>query len=424
MNTAYGATQGIAEQPVVGTTTDEAENLWVATNQALYLLRPGETTFHRYVAADGLHLQSNPVAYCDHFGDNACPIDGAAYAPGITEIVGGAANEVFVGYQSNENGSQDWFDSNRHSGKLDRVRVSSNGKLQVDRFDMVFSATVQFWHNRSVHRLIYDHFLHPHELYVGTNHGVDLMRPDLFRNPNPGEWFNTVNNEWMADHLHPRVCYHAACIDESNQLMGDWYGLALAADGELWVAGRWTAGEIRWDANLFDWVERGGDAAFKYAFGDPYPTAPNAEGFINQPVFQVPLEGDPISSSAVSVCPDGRVWFASGPTYDLSTSPAYGIAVFDGHSFTYFDPVHDAGLGEQNVADLICMPDGRIVVAGRTTGLSIWNPATGTHAAMNGASWLPSDQVMRLELDRMVAPPALHVSTYAGGATLRQLPTP
>src|SRR5687768_14319736 len=38
--TTFGAAQGIRETPIVGVTTDEAENLWVATHRALYLLRP------------------------------------------------------------------------------------------------------------------------------------------------------------------------------------------------------------------------------------------------------------------------------------------------------------------------------------------------------------------------------------------------
>jgi len=34
-NAKYGASEGIREQPVVGATTDEAQNLWVATQPAL-----------------------------------------------------------------------------------------------------------------------------------------------------------------------------------------------------------------------------------------------------------------------------------------------------------------------------------------------------------------------------------------------------
>src|SRR5690349_16245222 len=37
--TVYGSAQGLLEAPL-SASTDEAENLWVVTNRALYLLRP------------------------------------------------------------------------------------------------------------------------------------------------------------------------------------------------------------------------------------------------------------------------------------------------------------------------------------------------------------------------------------------------
>ena len=424
-NHSYGAADGILESPVVGFTTDETQNRWVATHDALYLLRPGQTTFHRYAAADGLHLQSNPAVYCDARlpgGDHLCPIYGAAVDPGITEIVGGGPNEVFVGYAGHDEGTGEWDDPNRHTGKLDRVRLLADGTIQVDRIDMCSGAHGgQYWHNRTVERMIYDHFIHLHELYVGTNHGVDLMRPDRFRYPRPDEWFDTANLEFMADHLHPRVCYHRPCDNtESNQRMGDWRGLALAPDGELWVAGMWTAGKIRWDPDLLHWFSRPGEQAFSVAFGDPYPVPPNDYGFINQPVFMPPLEGDHVSISAVAVAPDGKVWFSGGALYN--GYPDYGIAYWDGHTFHYYDPQIDLEMPERGVRDLIALPTGQLVVAGPNSGLTLWNPATGAHQALRAPQWLPDDRVLRLELDKMVSPPALHVSTSRGATVLRVLP--
>jgi hypothetical protein len=233
-NAVYGAADGIQEAPVIGISTDESQNLWVATNAALYLLKPGEKSFHRFDARDGLHLAGNPVTYCDSSfagGDKACPITGAATAAGISEIEGGGSGEVFVGYSGDDEGNGDWSDPGRHSGKLDRVRLGSkgsNGSLAVVRFDFVSSTTAQFWHNRTVQRLLYDHFQHPHELYVGTNHGVDRLLPDKYRAPNQGEWFLNATQDWMSDHLHPQVCYHRACdASETGLMLGDWKGLAL-----------------------------------------------------------------------------------------------------------------------------------------------------------------------------------------------------
>lgn len=434
-NVTYGAANGILESPIVGTSTDETQNLWVATNAALYLLRPGQTTFVRFDAAAGLHLQSNPVRYCDNsFGDKACPIYGGAADPGISEIVGGGPNEVFVGYYGNEDGTQDDFDPNRHSGKLDRVWLKADGTLRVDRFDMVFSNSVQYWHNRSVWRMVFDHFIHPHDLYVGTNHGVDYIRPDHFRNPNPGEWFLNAVQEYMGDHLHPRVCFHTACTGNENlddQRMGDWRGLALQKDGQLWVAGRWTGGLIAVDNNLdpngthtmLDWANRPGGIAYTYAFGDPYSAGGTAEGSMDQPVFRPAQEGEPVDMSAVSVAPNGLAWFASGPYYGNPNDIAFGVATWDGRQFTHYDPVNDLGMQEENVRDLIALPDGRILLAGPSTGLTIYNPANKSHVSLTAGQGIADNSVNRIELDTMVNPPAIHVSTYSGASVLRVLPS-
>jgi hypothetical protein len=353
-----------------------------------------------------------------------CP-EGAAAQPGISEIVGGGPNEVFVGYA----GYHDWNspldgteqDPWRHTGKLDRVRLQPDGSLEVVRFDMVANNSVQFWHNRTVERMIYDHFIHPHELYVGTDHGVDKISPDLWRAPSG--WFLNAQNQqaWMSDHLHPRACYHAACVDDSNQRLGDWRALALDAHGDLYVGGRWAAGQIKYLADNTNWYNNPRDAkgtsAFGPTWGDPYSYCNDA-----RPIFCAPQEGDFVNLSAVTVDKSGKVWWSSGIVYNDPTDVNYGIAVWDGRSFTYYDPMADAGLGESNVRDLIALPDGRLVVAGVSTGLSFWNPATGAHVAMHAGQGIPDDRILRLELDMMVNPPALHVATWGGAAVIRVMP--
>ena len=423
-NRQFGAADGILEQPVVGFSTDEAQNQWVATHSGLYLMKPGDKTFRRYGVQDGLHLPGNPVSYCDSSfagGDRMCPILGVAADPGISEIAGGAPGEVFVGYFGLDDGSQDWSDPNRHTGKLDRVRLKPDGSLQVDRFDLVSSNTPEFWHNRTVQRLLYDHVLHPHELFVGTNHGVDRILPDKFRAPAQNEWFLKADADWLSDHLHPQVCYHHACgTSERDLMLGDWKGLAFSSDGNLWVGGRWTAGQIRWTQDLASWVARPGDQIYAVAFGDPYVSGQcNAEGFCNQPVYMVDREGDTISVQSVAVAADGRVWFASGRTTTVDNPR--GLAVWDGKTFHYYG-TGAAGMAETDVRDMIALPDGRLVLAGSSTGLVLWNPQSGASVPLRAPQWIPDDHVLRIELDRMVDPPALHVATWGGAAALRKLP--
>lgn len=422
-NTRYGAGDGILEQPVIGATTDEAQNLWVATRSALYLRKPGDKAFRRFDARDGLHLQGNPAQYCDsNFagGDRKCPIYGAAVDPGISEIEGGAAGEVFVGYFGHDDGSEDWSDPNRHTGKLDRVRLGSGGALEVDRFDLVSTNTAEFWHNRTVERLLYDHFIHRGELYVGASHGVDRIWPDKYRAPNKGEWFLNATREWLSDHLHPQVCFHHACDNsESDLRLGDWKGLALSPDGNLWVGGRWSGGQIRWTSDLGGWLARPGNQIYAVAFGDPYK-GPCTAAFCNQPVFMVPAEGDVISVQAAAVGSDGRVWFASGKTTTFDVPR--GLAAWDGKTFRYFDPQRDAGMAESDIRDMVALPDGRLVLAGASTGLVFWNPQTGARSSLRAGADLPDDHVLRLKLDLMVAPATLYVATYGGVLALRKLP--
>lgn len=436
-NAVYGAGDGILEFPVVGVTTDEAQNRWVATRDALYLLRPGDTRFRRLDAADGLHLGGNAVRYCDdHPIGPADPCRGelsTGAGLAITKIVGGGRDEVFVGYLGIDEtpgvkclpkdttkppteGYGDYCDPNRHTGKIDRVRVRAEGEVTVDRFDLVSNRVGgEYWHDRTIQSFAFDHFAHPHTLYAGTNHGVTMLLPDHFRLPRPDEWYDLAYVEWMGDHLHARICAGGPCgADEGAQRMGDWAGVDVDAKGDLWHAGRWTAGLITWVPDPGDWFGRNG-AAFAQAFGDPYPLAPNAEGFTNEPVFKVAVEGDSVHLTGVAVCPDGRIWFSSsGPQSGTGDT----VAVWKGRSFDTFAATR-LGLGEAAVRDIACLPDGRIALAGTHSGVVLYDPGTDTSKPLGG---LPSGTILDLEVDRMVVPPALHVATDAGAAVLRVLP--
>ena len=431
-DTVYNSGNGLLESPVIAASTDEHQNLWVATREALYLLTPGAQKFRRFDAASGLHLASNPVSYYDcgptvPFDDSSpwgCRWDvGAATGAGITDLAGGGAGEVFVGYDGqwdDNDRSWDLVDTTRHSGKLDRVRLNDAGSITVQRFDMFSSNTMKYWENRAVQRMIYDHVKHPHELYVGFDHGVDRVLPDAYRDPSPGEWLGTVEHEWVADHIHPRACFHHACINDSDLMLGGWHGLALDGDGNLWVGGRWAAGLVRWQPQALQnsngpvWIQtwgtltdkqgdKTGGNPFIFAFGDPYPP--------NPPVFRPAQEGEPVEISAVTVAPDGKVWFGS--------AMGYGIASWDGHAFAYYDAIHNAGAQQSDVQDLVALPSGKLAIASPNSGMVIWDPSTGQSVAVR----LPgTGTVTRMWLDTMVKPVTLYVSTDGGVAAIRNLP--
>jgi hypothetical protein len=428
-NVIYGQGAGIQEFPVVGVTSDEAQNRWIATNAALYLLEPGSTTFKRFDERDGLHMGSNQAHYCN---DRPIPTTqrctsveswGVAGSPGIQVIAGGGKGEVFVGYHgvhtvwmdcAADNTGQDWCDPMRHSGKIDRVRLNADGTLTVDRFDLVANNHGgKYWHDRDIQRLVFDHFVHQHTLYSGSEHGVTMLLPDLFRLPNDGEWYDLAYQEWMADHLHARVCFEKPCDPTgANQRMGDWKGLAVDANGDLWHSGKWTAGLITYDSNPVDWYGRN-SAAFKVAFGDPWNGSSGSP-----PVFPVANEGHDVNLTAVAVCPDGTAWFSSLGTQD---GPGYTVASYLHGQFTYYAS-SQLGLPETSVRDLVCMPDGRLVLAGFSSGLAIYDPKTGATQRITSGNGIPSDEILALEVDRMPNPPALHVATAGGAAVLRVLP--
>src|SRR2546421_12902764 len=112
--TVYGSAQGLFEAPI-SASTDEAENIWVVTNRALYLLAPGDKTFRRYTAADGLHVGP-----------------GWTEPPDFTLVTGGRAGECFVGYYAHD--THDPPDKNAHTdldpvahlGKMDEVRLNAD----------------------------------------------------------------------------------------------------------------------------------------------------------------------------------------------------------------------------------------------------------------------------------------------------------
>ncbi|HTP28771.1 MAG TPA: WD40 repeat domain-containing protein [Anaeromyxobacteraceae bacterium] len=423
-NEMFGGAQGIKESPVVGMSTDESQNLWVATPSALYLMKPGATTFRRYTSSDGLHLADNPVVYNEDYCGGARGVHGSADGNGISTIVGGATGEVFVGYHGVLAIAGDCSDppDQRHSGKLDRVRLRSDDTLEVKRFDMASTGMgLLYWHNRTVYRLLYDHKIHPHTLYVGTDHGVDMMHPDDYRDPAPGEWTGISIQQWMSDHLHVQICFDndPVCVSggEGNARMGDWRGLAISPDGDLWHAGRWSAGKIAWVDDLHEWSFRRGAQAYAEAFG--WNGIP--------PVFPVPQLGDVVSLSAVAVAADGTAWFASSYFYGNGPAvpaPGSGLGIahyLGGGRFEYLQP-SDAGIAEQDVQDMVALPDGRLVLAGANSGLVFFDPVTRAHSSLRAGQGIPDDRVVQLELDTMVTPPALHVSTVGGAATLRSFP--
>jgi hypothetical protein len=434
-NRVYAGPSGIRETFIVGVTTDEAQNRWIATPNALYLAPPSGGLW-RFDEMDGLHLGAitgrTPgaigwVKYCDNVPVAAgapCTGEtlwGGANSGGIRSIVGGGPNEVFVGYQGSHTTGlscptgPDGCDPLRHSGKIDRVRLNKDGSISVDRLDWFLNHhELGYWYNRTAYRLAYDHFTHPGTLYAGSDHGVIIFFPDRYAPYTGGgpAGLDAWLSGFAGDHAHATVCVGGPCSDPKYYITtaGHWRGLWIDPEGQLWHAGESSAGLIKWDSDPVSWWERWGDA-FAYAFGWSY-----VYGNGDEPVFKVAVSGDPVNLTAVSTCPDGRTWFASeGPKGVTET-----VAVFDPktYAFTTFD-ARTLGLPDRPVQDLVCLPDGRLVIAGVASGAVVYDPRTNASAPLEG---IPSQHVIRLAVDTMVSPFALLVATDGGAAVLRNIP--
>lgn len=401
--TTYGAAAGLGTAPIIDVSTDEAQNIWAVSHDALYLMRPGETTFRKYDQADGLHL------------DNAMP-------PGITAVVGGAANEAFVGYQGADI-TDTQKDPLRTKGKLDRVLRNADGSLQVIHYDIHNDDAVgldaegkvrrlpdggidpeetdwSFNEDRTVMRFLYDHLYHRGTLYVGYNHGVGRIEA--------GKADPTTGFDY-ADHIHPTV-YNA----DKVQRMGEWRALALdpstrtnasgqPSTGLLWMGGRWTGGGLGWTPDLYSWARNDLNPFFMAAS--------------NPPIFQV-AEGDSVYIWGVAALSDGSVYFASGPGGDAEYKGPFGIALWKQHGgFTYITP-SSIGL-PSDIIDLQRLPDDTLLVASRS-GLWRWNPKAGP--APNGVNMGQVQGVtgiQRVTVDTMMSPAAVYVATNTGFELLR-----
>jgi hypothetical protein len=419
--TVYGSAQGLLERPI-SASTDEAENLWVVTTSALYLMRPGDKTFRRYTAMDGLHLgepwtESPDITLVVGGKGKADPrpaIEGKR--PAIPATFG----QAFIGYYAHETHAPDSHmdtDPLAHKGKLDEVLLKEDMTLIVHRYDFHNSNDWHFFETREIMNAAYDHFHHPGELYVSSNHGVTRVQPENFRDPftsaeksfKPG-----VEKEYYSDHVHPWVCDGALCNSQPNggprSLFGDFFGLLLADDGRIWMGGNTTGAAIHWTPDLQFWRNSWKpDNPFDPFFGDGCP-----------PIFPTAREGDPVNLRAIAETMDGKIWFASGGNVGWRL-PWRGLASWEGGTqFKYYDP-QSLGALEGNILELVGWED-RLVFGFPNTGLLLWKPGDAKGKRLGIGQGLPGEQIGRLYLDRMTDPPALYVPTEGGLAVFRSLP--
>jgi hypothetical protein len=358
--TLYGAAEGLGGG-LIDANVDGGQNIWAASSEVLYLLRPGEDQFHSFTAADGLHIQP----FVDAFGN---PSETA-----LTAIAGGRAGEVYVGYYGYESASDPFLDSleKKQLGNADRVVVGSDGKLTIRRYEFRcdYAAGAGCWEDRSVRRMLYSHQgIAADHLFIGFNHGVTHVYQDVF-----------------GDHVHPDVVWHRDGM--AIQALGEFFGLALTPEGDLWMAGRYGVGLQTWNpqphGNGNGWV----DGRFKAAF-TTYTTDHSLDVPWGYKEYNV----------GAGVTSDGTVWLASDGN---------GLTSYKDGRFQHWSQV------PSSLSDLQADADDTLwIVSGGQ--LLRFNPKDGTLRTFAGLSG-----VRRVSIDATVAPRALYAATANGLAVIR-----
>ena len=287
--TTYNATQSLMGS-IIDASPDDAQNIWAVTPDSLYVLRPGQTTFRRYTATDGLHVQT----YTD-------PTTGQQTVSDITATVGGHANEVFVGYRGYEQeipppapppccvANADFSDPRWHLGQADKVTLNADGTIQVRRYEFLCDVTTNCWEERSTRRMIFGHSgTAAGHLFIGFDHGFDHI----------------FNDTW-GDHTHVQTFWH---YDDGHEVqkMGNQYGLALFPNGDVLSAGGYGVGTQTWNADPKAWVNE----RFVWAFTTYGPAEPYNNG---EHDLVVP-EGYREDNLGAAVTPDGTSWWVSPRT--------------------------------------------------------------------------------------------------------------
>ncbi|MBS2028798.1 MAG: hypothetical protein JST54_12930 [Deltaproteobacteria bacterium] len=387
------STQFVTGEPMVDVSVDEAENIWAVSNDALYILRPGQTVFRKYTDADGLHI-------------------GNAGAPGIMNVAGGKANEGFVGYNGVDIPTTPQItgdptqDAPLKMGGIDHISLKPDGTLTVTHLDIHSDDYVvggqtdfSYYEDRGTRRMLYDHTFHPGTLYTGWNHGVNRI-----------DWGTTDPTTKLpfADHVHPIVVSQTDA--GTTEWMAEWRGLALdpTNDGALWMGGEFTGGAIKWTPALYTWTCQRADCNPSNDFLRAYA------GAYGQPLFPVPADGSPMNVRGVAVTKDGTAWFVSGPQWNPGVDAVYGIAQVQGWTVNWLDP-GAIGLPGNQLMDVVALPDGTLVFALLGGGLWHYDPKTKTTTAVPNA---PAD-VNLMWVDPMVTPPALWVASDQGVTLLR-----
>ncbi|HEY0839492.1 MAG TPA: two-component regulator propeller domain-containing protein, partial [Vulgatibacter sp.] len=341
----WNAGHGVAA-PVWSVSSDQAGNVWAANAKELLLLRPGSDEWRKFTEADGLSPWP-PIA-----------------------VGGGRANEVYVGYRGIFP-DHDPFDDPPEvasSGGVDRIRLDG-GSLSKVRFDISSPPTPEYPMGRHVLRICYK--MVPvlsgpfaGDVWFGCNHGVAMWN----------ERFQMVQEH-----------QHAAISLNDSLYVGDFRGVAVAPDGNVWMGG-----DVR--SALLRYADEGGQFWATMDEMDVWPP-----GVALDPTD--PLANDWVMDMAVDSM--GGLWVASFGNGLAHMAP-------DG-SWSYLDTRQ--GLPDNRVYGLAFDPDGSLWIA---TDAGLARMGGGSLRQVFGAGDGLPGTILGVAVDATSTPRRVIVGTSAG----------
>ena len=379
--TTYGSAQGLGGG-ILDANPDEAQNIWATNGETLYVLRPGTSTFQAFTATDGLHIGG----FTDPYGN--------ASETRITAIAGGAAGQVYVGYYGYES-DDPYHDTlaQKQLGNGDDVKIDGSGKIaSITRLLFQCDAERQngCWENRSPRRIIYSHTgIAAGHSWWGFNHGVTHVLGDDF-----------------GDHVHPEVWYTPSMPgNQGEEKLGEFYGIAPDAAGNLWMAGKYGVGCQSW--NPIPHGPPGTDPA-----GDQWVsgrqiwafTTDTSDHSLGDPQGPYVTRGYVENNRGAAVTPDGKLWLAR---------LGGGLVSWDPATHNY-NTIQRYGQVPSDLMDAQADPDGTLWLVTSGGALLRFDPGSGT-----AQTWPGVAGVTRIYVDTMVTPRAVYVSMSGGLAVIR-----
>lgn len=333
----YG-TQNGGPREVLGVTSDQSGNVWVAGGEeGLFLLEPGSVTYRRYTMADGLR----PYGYMPDGSDPP----GEKYLK-VISVSGGPPGTVFVGYQGKPppagqfdcetnfygprfNPPRPSDPSVYKSGDADKVILNTDRTLSVVHYDIFTGPNVIPNEDEragreklcNILRIVYDPLTQ--SVWFGGNHGFAWGDANFAGNPTCN---GQLDCSGLVEHSHPAINAYA---DEARTsvilLTGEYYGMSVDPIGDLWAGGADRSTKFGYVTYGRDFFEAGAHVEGEQYVNNRLDIWPD---LVAEPIYPTPSERVDDNVSDMAAMPDGSVWIGSFNQGLAHYTPGLGVEYF------------------------------------------------------------------------------------------------